>query len=529
MTNPWWHGTIGYEIYPRSFADANGDGIGDLPGITQRLGHLAWLGIDAVWVAPFYESPGFDHGYDISDYRAIADHHGTLGDFDAFVARAHELNLRVIVDLVPNHSSSHHEWFKQAQQGKDNPFRDFYVWRDPAPDDGPPNNWLAHFGGSAWTLDEPSGQYYCHLFLPEQPDLNWENEEVRAAFDDILRFWCERGIDGFRIDVAHALVKDQAFPDLPTLRELPAGQHPQDYFDALDHRYDLNQPGTLDVYRRWQSVVSPYGVALVGEVGSATPDQLARYVEPGVLDTAFHLEPVWRGWEPEWLLEELAAVQERSPSSISWVINNHDRSRSVNRFGGGDLGRSRSLAVTALQFGLGGMPFLYQGEELGLEDGKVDAADLTDPVSTRNEGAVGRDAARTAMPWDATEQNGFTTAPKAWLPSEPRSSEETVAGQMEDSDSWLHRYRRLIAVRKTLPALWREPLDWMPATTSTAHSFVRGDVFVATNLGDESVSVLLPDGEWQLVYASSSIVELTPGAGVLLPEASTAYLRRTRQ
>ena len=215
MTTPWWHGTIGYEIYPRSFADSNADGIGDIAGITERLEHLAWLGVDAVWVAPFYQSPGFDHGYDISDYRAIAPHHGTLDDFDAFVARAHELGLRAIVDLVPNHSSSHHEWFQQALQGKDNPYRDYYVWRDPAPDGGPPNNWLSHFGGPAWTLDEASGQYYCHLFLPEQPDLNWDNEAVRAEFDEILRFWCERGIDGFRIDVAHALVKDQAFPRQP--------------------------------------------------------------------------------------------------------------------------------------------------------------------------------------------------------------------------------------------------------------------------------------------------------------------------
>ena len=270
-------------------------------------------------------------------------------------------------------------------------------------------------------------------------------------------------------------------------------------------------------------MVGPYDVALIGEVGSATPEQLARYVTPGVLDTAFHLEPVWRDWEPAWLFDELAAVEERSPTSISWVIDNHDRSRSASRFGQGDLGRARSFAVTALQFALGGMPFLYQGEELALEDGKIDAADLADPVSTRNDGAAGRDGCRTAMPWDMTNQNGFSEAEDVWLPAQMRSLDETVEGQKADPDSWLRRYRRLLEVRSGLSALWEQPLQWMPATTETARSLVRGDVFVASNLGDAAVQFELPDGAWSLVFATSAAASVSET--LELPSASTAYLQ----
>ena len=220
---PWWHGAVGYEIYVRSFADSNGDGVGDLAGITSRLDYLSWLGVDAVWLTPFYPSPGHDHGYDVSDYCAVSPHHGTLEDFDALVSEAHRRGLRVMVDIVPNHTSIEHEWFARARHDRDGPDRDRYLWADPAPDGGPPNNWLSHFGGPAWTLDEASGQYWCHLFLPEQPDLNWRNPAVRDDFDSILRWWMDRGVDGFRVDVAHGLLKDAAVRDNPQIAPIVPG------------------------------------------------------------------------------------------------------------------------------------------------------------------------------------------------------------------------------------------------------------------------------------------------------------------
>jgi len=221
--SPWWRGAVGYEVYIRSFADASGDGIGDLDGITSHLEYLAWLGIDAVWITPFYPSPGFDHGYDVSNYTDIDPIHGSLGDFDRLVDRAHSLGMRVVVDIVPNHSSSRHPWFLEAAKGPENAYRDFYIWRDPAPGGGPPNNWVSHFGGPTWTFDENSGQYYCHLFLPEQPDLNWDNGRVRGHFDEILRFWMDCGADGFRIDVVQGLIKSSEFADNPQLRPLRDG------------------------------------------------------------------------------------------------------------------------------------------------------------------------------------------------------------------------------------------------------------------------------------------------------------------
>ncbi|HDL41948.1 MAG TPA: alpha-amylase, partial [Actinobacteria bacterium] len=289
----WWHGGIGYEIYPRSFADSNNDGIGDINGIKGRLPYLSWLGIDAIWIAPFYESPGLDHGYDVSDYRAINPIHGTLADFDELIADAHARDIRVIVDIVPNHSSSEHRWFQQALQGRDNPYRDYYLWRDPAPDGGPPNNWVSHFGGPAWTLDEASGQYYCHLFLPEQPDLNWSNPALREEFDDILRFWCDRGADGFRIDVAHGLVKDAQFRDNPQRVPIQDPGNPTEVFGAFEHLYDMDQDGTVDVYRRWNRVVEPYEAVLIGESNPRSLDRVARYVRGDSLHTVFYLEPGW--------------------------------------------------------------------------------------------------------------------------------------------------------------------------------------------------------------------------------------------
>ncbi len=508
---PWWPGTVGYEIYVRSFADSTGDGTGDLAGIAAHLDHVAYLGADSIWITPFYPSPGFDHGYDVSDYRGVSPAHGDLDDFDRMRERAHDLGLRVIVDIVPNHTSSQHPWFVGALDGPDAPTRDYYLWRDPAPGGGPPNNWVSHFGGPAWSLDPASGQYYCHLFLPEQPDLNWRNPAVVDEFDEILRYWCERGVDGFRIDVAHGLVKHPDFPDNPQPRPIEDGMGPRELFDCFDHLYDLEQDDNVDVYRRWNRVIAPYGAMLIGEVATSEPHRVARYSSDGdALHSVFYLRPTRTAWDPDELPEILRAMHDACPDGVSWVIDCHDQSRSVSRYGGGDRGRRRSLAVFTLLTALGGTPFLYQGEELGLEDGIVDRTDLEDPISTRNPGTTeGRDGCRTPMPWEPGPGNGFTTAPAAWLPADDRPAEDTVEHQRSDPSSTLHRYRDLLAQRRRLPELWEEPLAWIDTGDQRVLAVRRGSLVVACNF-DATARELGLGGDYETDY--EIVFVSTPGA-----------------
>lgn len=484
----WWDGTVGYEIYIRSFADSNGDGIGDLAGVGQHLDHLVWLGVDSLWVTPFYPSPGHDHGYDVSDYCAVNPIHGTLDDFDALVGAAHERDLRVLIDLVANHTSSEHPWFREARSSKDNPYRDFYLWRDPGPGGGPPNNWVSHFGGPAWTLDEDSGQYWCHLFLPEQPDLNWANPAVAEAFDDILRFWCERGVDGFRIDVAHGMTKDPQMRDNPQIGTITDQMGSQAVFGAFEHRHDLDQDDNVEVFARWHRTVEPYGAALVGEVSAPTPERMARYTTGGALDTVFFLQPCSMPWEPHLLLGLHREMHDADPRGVSWVLNNHDQPRSPSRFGGGPRGAYRSLALTTLQFALGGVPFLYQGEELGLDNARLPPGEREDPIWTRNHvsSEVGRDVARSPMPWTTGDANGFSDG-TPWLEAEDRPRQQTVEGQAANPDAIVHRYRELLALRRSRPEMWSEPLEWLTPVSRTAVALRRGSILVVANLGPDPV------------------------------------------
>jgi alpha-glucosidase len=519
----WWPGAVGYEVYVRSFADSDGDGLGDLRGITSHLDHLAWLGVDAVWVTPFYPSPGFDHGYDVSDYVGVDPRHGTLDDFDELVTATHALGMKMVIDLVANHTSHLHPWFREARSGRNNPYRDYYLWRDPAPDGGPPNNWVSHFGGPAWTLDDVTGQYYCHLFLPEQPDLNWRNQRVRAEFDAILRFWLDRGVDGFRIDVAHGLIKDAAFRDLPR----SAGDRRSDLnwrvFDSFDHRYDLDQDETLEVYRHWRTIATAHGAVLLGEVGLDDPKRIARYTGPDLLDLALFLRPVWLDWDPAKILSVVRALHDEEPDRGSWVLDNHDQSRSVTRFGGGEVGARRSLAITALMFCLGGMPFIYQGEELGIGNGAIDPADRTDPIALLNEGAVGRDGARSAMPWTPGPGNGFTVG-TPWLQAADRPAGDTVEAQLAAPDSWLHRFRALIAAHRAHDDLWTAPAEWRHAGSAEVAVVERGSMFVVANLSDHPVTVDPPQSRRTLVFASSA-APLDPNAPspTVPPETTIIY------
>ena len=497
---PWWQGAVGYEIYVRSFADSDGDGVGDLAGITARLDYLSWLGVDAVWLTPFYPSPGHDHGYDVSDYCAVSRLHGTLDDFDLLVSEAHRRGLRVMVDIVPNHTSIEHRWFAAARSRRDGPDRDRYIWSDPAPDGGPPNNWRSHFGGPAWTLDEASGQYWCHLFLPEQPDLNWRHPAVRDDFDSILRWWIDRGVDGFRVDVAHGLIKDPDLRDNPQVAPVTEGMDPFDAFYAFEHRYDLDQSENVEIFRRWSRVCAPRKVMLLGEVNAPWPGRMSRYVAPGALDQVFFLRAAMLDWEPETLVPMVRAMHDAAPQGVSWVLSNHDQPRPASRFGGGEAGIGRSLAVTTLLMALGGTPFLFQGEELGLWDGAL--LSDHDPVSVRNSGATsGRDGCRTPMPWDSTAHNGFS-ANAPWIGARPRPPEQTVAGQRADPDAPLHRYRSLLAVRRRHPDIWRAPLEWIETADVRVAALRRGSVAVVANLSDRRTSVALGSPGWRTVFAS---------------------------
>ena len=522
-TPDWLFGSVGYEVYIRSFADGDGDGVGDLSGLLGRLDHLARLGVGIVWITPFYPSPMADFGYDVADYKGVAPVFGDLGDFDKVVARAHELGLHVVVDIVPNHSSSEHEWFRAAKNDPESEYRDYYIWRDPAPDGGPPNNWMSHFGGPAWTLDQASGQYYLHLFLPEQPDLNWRNPAVRKEFEDILRFWLDRGVDGFRIDVAHAMVKDAQLRDNPMLMSLDGVTDARYRFACMDHKYDLTQPETLDIYRSWRRIVEPYGAVLIGETYVLDANDLATMLPGDGLHTGFWFTPMHLDWDPAAIRRVLSAATDAVPGGVGWVQSSHDESRPVARFGGGDLGRRRRLGLSVLMMGLPGVPFLYEGEELGLDDGVVPPDRLTDPVAVRNEGSVGRDACRTPMPWEPGVNLGFSTAADTWLPL-GHGEGWTVASESADPESHLNRVMAMIAARGSMADLASAPITWLDVDSNVV-AFTRGDHLFALNAGDQSASLSL-DCVWECKFssqgsqpASADKFQLASAEGVMLTQS----------
>jgi alpha-glucosidase len=525
----WWRGAVGYEIYVRSFADGDGDGVGDLRGARTKLAHLEALGIDLVWLTPFYRSPQRDHGYDVSDYLEVDPLFGDLDDLTAFVGEAHERGMKVIADLVPNHTSDQHPWFQDALTGRDAAHRDRYVWRDSAPDGGPPNNWVSHFGGPAWTYHPPTDQWYMHLFLPEQPDLNWDDTGVRAEFERILATWFERGIDGFRIDVAHSLIEHPEFLDNPLKGDPPPdGASPGDVFAAYDHVYDLDQDGVLDIYRGWNRVAAEHGAVLIGEVYLLEPEAVARYVrDQDGLHLAFCFPALHTDWDAEDIGTTLRHATTAGGQHFAWPLSSHDDPHAASRFGGSDLGARRALAYLTLLAALPGVPFLYQGDELGLDDGLTDAAH--DPISVRNPGAVGRDGCRTPVTWEPGEGFGFTTG-TPWLPfGSNRSDARTAAAQEGVAGSPLERTRALLHVRRELPDLTGGlPATWLDlsgplvgvrrgATTVVLH--------VAGGAGLDGAHARSVDvGEVDLVYASADGARVEDGR-LHLPPDCTAIVR----
>jgi alpha-glucosidase len=433
---PWWKSAAVYQIYPRSFADADGDGVGDLEGVRRRLGHLAWLGVDAVWLSPFFRSPMADFGYDVSDYCDVDPLFGDLAAFDRLVADAHALGLRVLIDWVPNHSSDQHPWFLASRSSRHDPKRDWYIWRDPAPDGGPPNNWIGAFlEGSAWTLDEATGQYYLHLFLPEQADLNWRNPEVVAAMHDTLRFWLDRGVDGFRMDVIHGIVKRADLADVDSgLAQM-----------ASEERYD---PSAVHArLREIRTLLDSYAGdrVSVGEVFVLSTAKVAEYYgRDDELHLAFNFPPLFAPWDASaWRTRIERTLTELEPKGAwpTWVLSNHDNARHRTRYGGSE---ARARAAALLLLTLPGTPFLYEGEELGLEDAIVPPDRVVDPG--------GRDGCRAPIPWTRAAPHGWDGA-EPWLPFPPEAAARSVESLRGDPGSILHLYRDALALRRASPAL----------------------------------------------------------------------------
>ena len=501
----WWQSGVLYQIYPRSFQDSNGVGVGDLPGIVARLPYLAELGVDAVWLSPIFVSPMADFGYDISDYTGIDPLFGSMHDFDALVAAAHALGLKVVLDFVPNHTSDRHPWFTDSRASRQSAKRDWYIWRDGAPGGGPPNNWLSEFGGSAWSFDEPSGQYYYHSFLAAQPDLNWRNADVRAAMHEVMRFWLKRGVDGVRVDVMWHLIKDDAFRDNPPNPDYRAGEPPHRRLLPL---YSADRPEVHDVVRGLRAVVDEFPErVLVGEIYLPIERLVAYY---GRDLSGAHLPFNFSLLETPWDARAIAHVVDCYEAALpagawpNWVLGNHDRPRLATR-----LGPQQARVAAMLLLTLRGTPTLYYGDEIGMRQVPMAAENIRDPFEKNVPGlGLGRDGCRTPMQWDASAFAGFSTV-APWLPLAEDFARNNVAGQRADPASLLNLYRRLIALRGVRPALTRGA--YRPITTAgDVLAFVRetdGDrVLVALNFGPGPAVVALPSA------ASAGTVLVSSGA-----------------
>ena len=451
----WWRTGVIYQVYPRSFADSNGDGVGDLDGITSRLDYLSeTLGVDAFWISPFYPSPQADFGYDVADYCDVDPMYGDLSAFDRLVAAAHLRNLAVIIDFVPNHCSDQHPWFVESRSSLDNPKRNWFTWRPPQPGGSRPNNWLSVFGGPAWTLDQTTGEYYLHSFLPEQPDLNWRNPEVESAMLAAVRFWLERGVDGLRIDVAHFIMKDPELRDQPPAESRRGLPHkPPSEYDTQEHLYDKGHPDIHQVFRKIRSVIDEFEPSSprysVGEIHEFDWVKWASYFgDNDELHMPFNFALLLTGLEASAVPDAIADLEAVLPKGAwpNWVMGNHDEPRLATR-----LGRDQSRAAALLLLTLRGTPTIYYGGELGMLEAVIPPHMVKDPWGHRMPG-FSRDGCRTPMQWNAGPNAGFSTAGETWLPVQP-SSIINVESELADPGSHLVLYRRLLSIRRAEPSL----------------------------------------------------------------------------
>lgn len=535
----WWRSGTIYQIYPRSFADANGDGMGDLPGITARLDSLATLGVDAIWLSPFYRSPQKDAGYDVADYCDVDPLFGTLADFDSMLVRAHELGLKVLIDLVPNHTSWEHGWFKRAlEAAPGSAEREFYHFKDGRGENGelPPNNWVSMFGGPAWTrvteADGQPGQWYCHLFDSSQPDLNWANPRVQDAFEQILKFWLDRGVDGFRVDQPHAMAMAAGLPDHPYVDEAGAG-----FIEGRENPPMWFQDEVHEIFRRWRRILDSYPGerAMCGEAYVLPLSFMALWVRSDEFHQTFNFRFLDSMWEPQNLfssINESFAAFDAVGAPSTWVLSNHDVIRHASRMGGlkgrptasdgvgpndpqpdRELGLRTARGATMFMLGLAGASYLYQGEELGLpEHTTLDGEFRQDPTFARTGGArVGRDGCRVPLPWEAGvgAANGFNTTGKAWLPQPEIYAEYARDRQEGVAGSTLELYKSALQIRRNLK-LGEGSFEWLPEfTNDQTLGYRNGSVVVVHNFGEASIA--MPSGELLLRSAhcasSASVIE----------------------
>ena len=526
----WWRSGVIYQIYPRSFADANGDGIGDLKGIEQKLDSLAALGIDAVWLSPFFKSPQKDGGYDVADYIDVDPLFGTLKDFDSMLAKAHSLGIRVMIDLVPNHTSDQHQWFQKAlASAPGSPEREFYHFKDGLGENAelPPNNWVSMFGGPAWTRvkerDGTPGQWFVHLFDSSQPDLNWSNEKVQEAFEEILKFWLDRGVDGFRVDQPHAMAKAKGLPDHPYVAEAGAG-----FIEGRENPPMWFQEEVHPIFRRWRQILESYDGdrAMCGEAYVYPLSLMAQWVRPDEFHQTFNFRFLDAGWDPKKLFDAINESFEAfdgvgAPST--WVLNNHDVMRHRSRFGGdygrstasdgvglnqpqpdNDLGLKIAKGATLFMLGLPGASYLYQGEELGLpEHTTLEDKFRQDPTFARTNGTrVGRDGCRVPLPWDqSSDSSGFSSTGKAWLPQPESYRELTRSLQEKNASSTLAFYKSALSLRKEL-ALGEGSFAWVAGHTGPdSLAYENLGIRVIYNFGKNPIEI----GDAQVLISSQPL------------------------
>jgi len=485
----WWQNGIIYQIYPRSFMDTTANGIGDLNGITNKLDYLADLGIDAIWLSPIFPSPDVDFGYDVADYVAIDPRFGTMADFNHLLKESHKRNIHVILDLVLNHTSDQHPWFKESRKSRDNPYHDWYIWKDPSPRGGPPNNWLSIFGGSGWEFDAQLGQYYYHMFCKGQPDLNWRHPEVREALLNVFKFWLERGVDGFRLDVFNMYFKHSELPDNP--KKL-IGLRP---FDRQVHKYEVSQPEMYPLLNEIRKLLDSYGSTfVVGETFLSSPEHTASYCGQDKLHAAFNFELAKSPWKVKRFTRAIKNW-EKALEGRAWpnyFLNNHDMTRSSSRYCQ-DEDDARAKVCAAMLLTLRGTPFMYYGEEIGMRDISLKHSQILDPVGKRywpfNKG---RDGCRAPMQWDDSVNAGFSsTAP--WLPVHPDYILRNVSKQKSEPSSLLNFYKQLIHLRKEHPALNQGNLSVLDPQNKSILSYLR-------QTPGESILILLNFKQKQITY-----------------------------
>ncbi|KMO78220.1 glycoside hydrolase family 13 protein [Mycolicibacterium chlorophenolicum] len=539
--SPWWQTAVVYQVYIRSFADGNGDGVGDVAGLRTRLPYLARLGVDAIWINPWYPSPMADAGYDVSDYRDIEPAYGTLAEAQALIAEAHELGIRVLLDIVPNHTSDQHAWFRAALADEPGARQRYHFRAGRGPNgDAPPNNWQSVFGGPAWTR-VADGQWYLHLFAPGQPDLNWDHDEVRAEFEHILAFWFDRGVDGFRIDVAHGLIKEAGLPDTADPDDAA-----QSLVQSRAGHPAWDQDGVHDVYRGWRAVAERYTPEriFIAEAWVPSNERLARYLRPDELHTAFQFDFLRAPWRAEVLravVDDAIAAAATVGAPPTWVLSNHDVTRTVTRFSRSQpahlietdwergrwadedpdhvIGRRRARAAALVQLALPGTAYVYQGEELALEEVEDLPDDVRQDPTWVQSGFtdVGRDGCRIPLPWTATDAPfgfGSESGSGTWLPQPAHWGEYSVEAQERDADSTLNLYRDALRVR---PTLWRDAGDvkWLTTDADVA-AFERGGAQCWVNTGEGPVP--LPD-------TATVVLASAPGVGAVLPPDTAVWLR----